>query len=251
MRTASKRILLLWAACACASAATAQYETTAQSAREGALGGVVLFEPAGRCVALDWGRAWMQAEQAAKSLRLQLPVGDGGTLRLAYEHRGTVDYHEQQLAAAYALRVSEWLRVGVSARGLHLGTSDAHYAPHRWLAAAALLQASAGRTTLTLLAGSRPWDEVATWRLHLQAAYRPSDRWLTVVELEREEVVRWRMGMEYAAAEYIRLRAGLATRPTLLTLGVGFRWAQFELDLAARMHAALGVTPQISLALWF
>ncbi|MCR5444448.1 MAG: hypothetical protein K6E96_02035 [Bacteroidales bacterium] len=249
MRTPSKRFLLLLTVLAFGPAAVAQFNTTAQSAREGALGGVLIVAPEARGVALDWRRGWLQAEMASKSLRLHLPVG-AGLLGVAYEHLGTADYHEQQMAAAYVLTLNDWLRAGVAARYLHLGTSDAHYTPQQWLAASVLMRAVVGRTTLTLLAGSRPWDDLSPWRLHLQAAYRPTPRWLTVVELEHEELTRMRMGLEYTADGGFRLRAGLATRPTLLTFGAGFRLSHFDIDLAAQVHCALGVTPQISLALW-
>lgn len=251
MRTPSKQVLLLAAALMVQLAAAAQFDPTAQGAREGALGGVVLFDRPGRGVSLDWCRGWMQAELADKGLRMQLPIGARSTLRTAYVHHGNSDYHTQQLAASYALCVNEWLRVGVAARYLHLGTSDARYEPQQWLAPSAAVQATVGRTTLMLLAGTRPWDERSPWRMHLQAAYRPTDRWMAVAEVEREDRLRVRCGVELAVDRRLRLRAGMATRPTLLTFGAGFRLAQWEIDLAAQVHGALGVTPQISVALWF
>lgn len=248
--TATKFVLLIAVVAALSLPAMAQYTTPiAQSARSGALGGSLLCDFDGGQVAVDWRRGYRLAALADKTLRLQVPVG-AGTAMAAYSHRGTVDYHEQQALAAYVLPLTSVLRAGVAARWLQRGTGDAHYEQRQWLAPSALLQASWQATTLTLLAGTRPWDDNRPWRMHLQAAYRPLPQLLTVAELECEERTRLRLGMEYSY-DCWQLRGGLATQPVVLTFGLGMRRHNFSIDLAVEVHDALGITPQTSLALWF
>ena len=216
------------------------------------MGGALIYDLEERCVGLDYRQGFLMAGMADKSLRMVWPTGKTGAVLANYLHHGYSDYHEQQATAGYAIRATEWLHVGVAARYLHLGTSDGHYPAQQWLAASALLQASLGsHTVLMLTAGNRPWDSVRPYRLHVQAQYRPLPHLLTVVEAESEEQERLRMGMEYGYREQFFLRTGLATRPLLLTFGLGFRQPHYTIDLAVEVHNALGLTPHTSLTLWF
>lgn len=248
--TTKSALLLIAVVAALSLPAMAQYTTPiAQSARSGALGGSLLCDFDGRYVALDWRRGYRLSALDDKTLSLQLPLG-AGTALAAYSHRGTVDYHEQQAMAAYVMPLTNGLRAGMSARWLQRGTSDAHYESRQWLAPSALLQASWQATSLTLLAGTRPWDESRPWRMHLQAAYRPLPQLLTIAELECEERTRMRLGMEYIY-DCWQLRGGMATQPVVLTFGLGMRRPHYSIDLAVEVHSALGITPQTTLALWF
>ena len=251
MRAASKFLLLTVVVAACVSPTAAQYTTPiAQSARSGALGGGFFYCPADWVAMLDYRCAYLLPALADKSVGVQLPVG-AGTAVAAYSHHGDAAWHEQQVLLGYSLQATPWLHVGVAARGLHRGTGDAHYEARRWLAPSALVQASLRHATLTLVGGTRPWDDRHPWRMHLQAAYRPTGQWLTLAEVEREERTRLRLGVEYVYDGWCALRAGLATVPVVLTAGVGFRTGHYSFDLAVGMHSALGVTPQTSLSLWF
>lgn len=216
------------------------------------MGGAVIYDFGERFVGLDYRQGFLMAGMADKSLRLVWPTAQRGAVVADYQHHGNLDYHEQQVEAGYALRATEWLQVGVAARYLHLGTSDGHYPAQQWVAAAALLQATVGdNTVLTLSGGSRPWDAVRPYRLHVQAQYRPLPQLLTVIEGESEERARLRLGLEYCYHEQFFLRTGLATHPMLFTFGLGFRQTHYAIDLAVEVHNALGLTPHTSLTLWF
>lgn len=252
MKRLSKLSFLLAAAMALPLLAVAQYDTPiALSARSGALGGSLFYQPDAALASLGYRSGYLLTAMADKSLQLQLPFGKRGTALAAYVHHGDAAWHEQQAVAAYGMWVAEWLHVAVAARWMHRGVDDVHYRSTQWLAPSAVVRASWQHSSLTLLAGSRPWDDAHPWRLHLQASYRPLPRWLAVVELEREECTRLRMGVEYGFDASWFLRAGLATQPLLLTFGAGGRWKNYSADLAVGVHSALGITPQTSLSLWF
>lgn len=253
MRTAaSKLLLLLTVLAASVSPVAAQYTTPiAQGARSGAMGGSFFYDPTVSSVMLDYRRGYMLSALADKSLRLQVAAGRTGTVLAAYSHHGDITWHEQQAGLGYGLRAASWLHVAVMARWLSRGTDDAHYERHQWLTPSALAQVSLRNTTLTLLGGTRPWDERNPWRWHLQAAYRPFKQWLAIAEVEEEDRIRLRMGMEYAYDGRWFLRAGMATRPVVMTFGAGIRLRHGSIDVAVEVHDALGVTPQTSLSLWF
>jgi len=252
MKTPSKQAILFALALVCLPAARAQYNSpTAQDARSGALGGSLFIDTAVRGVTLDYRCGYLMTELADKSLRLQLPTGASGMALAAYSHHGDATWNEQQLALGYGMRVTSWLRLGVGARWLYRGIGDAHYESHQWVAPSLLVQGKWPRTTLTLLAGTRPWDGQQPWRLHLQAAYRALPQLLTLVEVEQEDRLRLRLGMEYVYAKWCFLRVGMATRPLVCTAGLGVRMRHYSIDLAIGVHDALGITPQTSLSLWF
>ena len=216
------------------------------------MGGSVIYHFDKRYIGLDYRQEFLMAGMADKSLRAMWPTSDVGAVVANYLHHGNVDYHEQQLTAGYAIRVAQWLHVGVAARYLHLGTSDGHYAPQQWLAASALLRTTfADNCAMTFTAGTRPWDNMHPYRLHLQALYRPLPQLLTVVEGESEERMRMRLGMEYCYEGRFFLRTGLATHPMIFAFGIGMRQQHYAIDLAVEVHNSLGLTPHSSLTLWF
>lgn len=248
---ASKLLFLLTVLVAVGSPVAAQFTSPiAQGARSGSLGGSLYYSPAERIVAVDYRRSYMLGTMADKSIRMQMPVWQGSAFA-AYSHRGDVSWHEQQLALGYGMDVTPWLHAAVGARWLSRGTDDAHYEVQQWVSPSVLMQVSLPATLLTLVAGTRPWDDQSPWQMHLQVAYRAMSRWLTVAEIEREEHTRLRLGMEYVIGERWFLRAGMATRPMVPTFGLGIRQKCLSVDFAVEVHNALGLTPQTSLSLWF
>ncbi len=230
----------------------AQFIRTTHSAHNGAMGGVMLYDLDHRQISLGYRQDFLMAEMADKTLRIVWSLAQIGYLTADYCHHGNQDYHEQQAGASYALRVTNWLVVGVEGRYLHLGTSDGHYRPQQWLAAAVTLHTIPSQnTTIDIVAGTRPWDSLHPYRIHLQTAYRPTTQFLTVVEAESEDRLRLRLGMEYIYNHFLALRAGLATNPMVLSCGVGLRHKSISFDLGIESHSTLGITPLTSLTLWF
>lgn len=229
----------------------AQFVSTPLDAHSGAMGGCLLVDTDKRTVSMGYRQGYALAGMADKRLTLLWPTGKVGLAAATYMHHGTLDYHEQQASAGYALHATEWLLVGVGGTWLNVGTSDPHYTPQHWLAATAYLQASVARTQLALLAGTRPWDSMHPYRLHLQAQYAATTHLLTVVEIELEECARARMGMEYDYENRVLVRAGMATAPLVATFGIGFRHKVFCIDLGAEVHQTLGITPHTTLTICF
>ena len=216
------------------------------------MGGVLLYNFQNRSASLSYRQNYLTGGMAYKHLDLVWPTGATGAAVAGYRHYGNLDYHEQQVTGGYAVRAASWLHVGVAMRYLHLGTSDACYRPQQWLAGSVLLHAQAGgSTTLTVAAGSRPWDDSRPYLWHLTATYRPLPQLITVVEAESEERLRFRLGMEYSYRERIFVRTGFATQPVVLGFGLGIRQPHYAIDLAVDVHNVLGITPHTTLTLWF
>ena len=235
----------------CGSVACAQFNTTAQSARSGALGGSFIVGEE-RGVELSYLSRYLLPELAEKRISLFSPLGKRGYAECSYMHHGTTDYHEQQLSASYRIAATDWLAVGVGARYLHLGVDDVHYQSCQYVAADVVMLLSAGkRTSFRLLAGTRPWDDAHPFRGCMQMTYRPGMNLMTLMSVESEERVRKRMGLEYSYDHFLFLRAGMYTAPLTVTFGVGVRWKNVSCDIAAEAHNILGISPQTTLVLWF
>ncbi len=215
------------------------------------MGGCVMPDDTAGRLTVDYRCPYMLAEMSDKGVEAVFPTGRTGVVGAAYRHSGGSTYHEQNATAGYAMRVTPWLKVGVAAHYLNIGTSDAYYEPRQWLAAAAVMQAAVGeRVSLMLIGGTRPWDSTRPWRAHLQIAYRPMTQVLTMLEFESEERMRLRFGMEYHYHGMLFFRAGLATNPLTAAFGVGVRYRRIGIDIGAETHRVLGITPQTSLTIW-
>ncbi|MBR1783987.1 MAG: hypothetical protein IJ760_00915, partial [Bacteroidales bacterium] len=81
--------------------------------------------------------------------------------------------------------------------------------------------------------------------------FAPSAGTLVAAQAERLERWRLRLGMEQAVAGSLWLRAGLATNPLVATFGAGARMGAVQADVAASVHSALGISPQLSITLCF
>lgn len=228
-----------------------QYQNTAHGARSSAMGGCIVPDDTVRRLTVDYRRTYMLAEMSDKGVEAVWPTGRIGIAGASYSRYGSSGYREQNATAGYALRVAPWLKVGVAAHYMHVGTSDAYYEPKQWLAATAGMQATLdGRLYFTLLGGTRPWAIQRPWRAHAQVAYRPASQVLAVVEAESEDRIRMRFGMEYNYSGLLFFRAGFATNPLTAAFGLGVKYRWLSIDIGVETHRVLGMTPHTSLTLW-
>ena len=89
--------------------------------------------------------------------------------------------------------------------------------------------------------------------LTVGVAYRPSDLALVVVDADQDLDfgLSVRAGVEVTPVEALALRAGVSTRPTRFSGGVGVRAGPLRADLAVEVHEVLGVTPAVGVEVGF
>lgn len=232
--------------------AGAQFASVPADARSCALGGVRDYVDVTRHVSIDYRHGFMLSEMSTRSIEAAFPLGRMGSVVARYSHFGDYDYAEQQAFAGYYMSLNDWLSMGVAGRYLRLGTSDGHYLPQQWLALVVAAKATLSPSLyFTGQTGTRPWDEERPWQMSLGMGYRPVNHLLALVEVESEDRLRMHCGAEYCYREHYFLRAGFSTAPLALSFGVGARFGNYSIDIAAADYQTLGITPQISLALWF
>ena len=251
-RTSKFLFLLLlpfWCALLGATAA-AQSDITAQNAREGALGGCLLFEPGVGLVEAAYSNGFLAAGMDNRMLRLQFPVGRLSTLRFEGSAFGNEDYMELKGEAMLWLRLSSWMQLGAGAKWLHVGFSDPHYRSPDWVEAGLAILTRWKKSGALLQIESRNWDHRHPFGLRLQAHYLPLPGLMGLVQYDMSDCRRWRLGMEYNHEQWLAVRGGLATNPLVLTFGLGARYLDYALDLGVEVHRWLGLSPRLSLSWW-
>ena len=234
--------------CACAS--QAQFAIVPANARQSALGGCRLLPDDSTRIEVSYRCGYGLKAMSTRLLSASVNTGALGTAHGLFSHFGDADYGEMQAAAGYSMRVSERFSVGVEGRYCRLSLADGRYPSRQWLAMAARVRMRVSDyLSLSLSGGTRPWDEGLPFCLRASMAWQPVSGLLALAEVESEERLRMRLGMEYAYRGHFFFRAGLSTAPVIVAFGLGVRYCRYIVDVAAESHPTLGLTPQISLAL--
>ena len=191
-----------------------------------------------------------------RSFAFILPVRWGVT-GLSINYFGYSLYHEMKIGVTYARSFGPHFRAGVQFDYLQTGLGEGYGHFHN-LTFEIGLQAD---LTPNLCIGAWVFNPVSmkfnsyqtehipvVYRLGL--AYNFSKKLLVTVEAEKNtdvNTVLIRAGMEYVFKERYAFRIGLGTQQEIFSMGFGLYWKHLQLDLAARMHASLGFSPQVSL----
>lgn len=253
----------------------AQFDFPPSGGRSAAMGGasVVLddgMSAMGNIVALGEMDRAMLALSARQSVGVDgmgyatiggvKPVGFGALAALL-DYFGNSDYNEERLSLAYAIPMGHAVSFGVAFHYLHSGTSDPYYDPLNRLTFSTALRYSPSKT---LVVGFKAFNPVAIESdgngspripavFNFGVSYWLLDDLLAVGEVEKNLYQRatLRFGLEYSVQEMYFFRVGINTQPAIYTFGIGAKFKDFGVDLAAQFHSALGLTPQLSLQYMF
>lgn len=229
----------------------AQIITATPSAREAALGGCLLLNPAENCAEATVAVPFGLTEMAEKSIAVQAALGQTATARIDYAHLGASTWHEQTLAARMAVRVAKGWHVGASLCYWHMGTNDAHYTTQQHLGGEALVRGVQGRTEWVLAAGWHPWKLAAPYSLLLQTGYRPVQTAVVYAGLQWAQRLHGNLAVEWNYEQRYFLRAGFSTTPSRICLGAGWRWQRMQADIAFSTHNRMGLSPATTIKVWF
>ena len=204
---------------------------------------------------LFYQQHWLSPDLAMQGLAVAAPLGKG-TIALSASTFGFNLYTEQQAGLAYAMRLSEGLRVGVQLDylGVRLGENYgskggmlAQVGVQAKLTDALWMGAHLYNPSRTQLGG--PYAEKVPTLLSAGFGYTFSAKLVMSASLEKDidkdESVR--AGIEYKPMDAFHLRMGVSTGPTQGHFGVGFKVKRFDIDLAVAVRSQLGATPQFGL----
>ena len=199
---------------------------------------------------------WLASEMSMQGLAFALPVGKGCFAASATSFGTGALFSERQFGLAYAMKLSETLRVGVQLDYLNLRFGE-NYGSTSAVTAQAGLQAklsehlwigahlyNPNRATL-----GGPYEEKAPTVFGAGLGYTFNQQVLLCVQAEKDidRQERFHVGLEYRPAKALFVRTGMSTGPVQAHFGAGVRAGTFEIDLAVAARSQLGITPMVSI----
>ncbi|MEM8523024.1 MAG: hypothetical protein AAGG68_00200 [Bacteroidota bacterium] len=178
-----------------------------------------------------------------------------GTFAITINSFGIENYQEQKIGLAYARQLLKGLSIGVQFD--YLSTNIPLYGNVGVFTFEAGLQA---QLLQDLQFGFHLYspaqidlvEEVPLPTIYKAGlAYTPSDKVFLIVEVEKDidYPVRFKAGAEYQFSETFFLRTGIATQPTLASLGIGVLFNErLAVDISASYHQILGVSPSVGVS---
>lgn len=185
------------------------------------------------------------------------PIGENGVVSLGYSGFGFSVYKEDNVGAAYALRLARNLTGGVKLNYHSTRIAAENYGRTGNITAELGVQMQVSKNVMVSSHLFNPFrarlndfnDERLPTALRLGASYRISDEVYAALEVEKdiEQKPTFRGGIEYQPVDILYIRVGTSTEPTMFSFGLGFKFSNFQFDLAGSYHSLLGYTPQVSL----
>lgn len=199
---------------------------------------------------------WMSGDLTMQGLAFALPVGKGCFAVNGSAFGNSTLYSEQQFGLAYAMRLSEKVRVGVQLDHLGIRFGE-NYGNTSTITAEAGLQAQLNEhlwigahlynPNRAKLGG--PYDEQVPTVFGAGLGYRFNEQVLLCAQAEKDidRAEQYRVGIEYRPAKALFVRTGISTGPTQAHFGAGLRLKQVDVDLAVAARSQLGITPMVNL----
>jgi hypothetical protein len=199
---------------------------------------------------------WLSSDLAMQGLAFALPFGKGCFAMNANSFGGNDLFTERQFGLAYAMRLSDRVRVGVQLDYLDLRFTE-NYGSTSTVTAEAGLQAKLN-DALTIGAHiynpnqarlGGPYDEKAPTLFNAGLGYQFNRQVLMTAQVEKDidRDERYRVGIEYRPIEVLYVRTGISTGPVQGHFGAGLHLKKLDIDLAVAAGSQLGTTPMINL----
>ncbi|MEM9886031.1 MAG: hypothetical protein AAF849_09070 [Bacteroidota bacterium] len=181
-----------------------------------------------------------------------------GTLGFSINSFGVENYQEQKIGLIYARQLLEGLSIGAQFDyfnvNIPLYGNRGAITFELGLQAQLLKKLSFGFHLYSPARIELVSDAVLPSIYKAGIGYTPSDKVLLTAEVEKDidYPTRFRGGLEYAFSAIFFFRAGFATQPTLVSLGMGLQLkSALVIDVAASYHQILGVSPSVGVAYKF
>lgn len=224
------------------------------------LGTAALFtNPAGLATAQEFSaiataqNQFLLPELQSAGLAALLPTNTGN-FGIKAASFGSQAYRENQFSLAYGRQLSRRFRLG--AELIYWNNSIPEYGTRGYLTFALGIQSqlskvfSVGAYLYNPFRAERNAEELTHSILQLGLSYQPSEKLNMVAEVEKDidHPANFRAGIDYAINDFIALRLGLGTAPSLFSFGFSIRiLPQVKIDIATSRHEILGFSPGFSL----
>jgi len=196
------------------------------------------------------------SQLSTKSIAVLYPARFG-VMGASLDYFGYSLYHETKFGLAYAKAITPHLRAGLKLDFFQTAFGD-HYSGNNLLTFELGFQYDLsknfafGADIFNPIPKSGPSEVYFNLPLiyRFGLVYLFSKNLLVTAEVDKNSDLPFyevRAGVEYAVRNRYFFRVGLGSQQEIFTTGFGYKWKRLSFDLAAVVHQALGISPQISL----
>ena len=196
---------------------------------------------------------FLLSEIRSVSAGVALPTASG-TFGLGVTYFGFDAFNQQQIGLAYGRKLMDELSIG--AQFLALNTRIPDYGQQIQFTFEVGVMANIwpelkiGAHIRNPMQIEITENETMPTIFSLGLGYLPSEKLLISAELEKDInfPVRTKVGLAYQLVPQFELRAGMATQPTQMSFGLGYKIGSgLQLNVASAYHSYLGMTPSFDI----
>lgn len=201
---------------------------------------------------------WLVSAMSVQGATAAFPTGKWGAVGVVYSRFGNSNYNQSKYGLTYGVRLAKGFSMGVGLNYHDTRIGEGYGNKGNFVAEIGLLgqigkKVRIGFHAYNLSRAVLVQDSLNNDRLpmifRLGAMYTFSDKVRISLEAQKDldlpPIVR--LGVEYRPIELLYIRAGFNTQPFAPSIGLGFHFKGFRLDVASTIHPVLGVAPQGSL----
>lgn len=181
-----------------------------------------------------------------------------GSLGISIKRLGFSQFNQTKFGLAYGMKLAPTLSAGIQLNAHHIYFAGEYGSTTAFSAEGGIIYAPANNFSVGLHVinptRTRLHDEerIPTL-LNLGLSYQLSEMLMVVAGVEKnlDADFSFKAGIEFVPINSFYLRAGMASNPSLLSFGLGYKISTIEIDLAFTRHEFLGYTPHFSIAYTF
>jgi hypothetical protein len=209
-------------------------------------------------VSVYYENRWFTSSMSVQGATAAFPTGKWGAVGFVYSRFGDANYNQSKYGLTYGVRLAKGFSMGVGLNYHDTRLGEGYGSKGNFVAEIGVLgqigkKVRIGFHAYNLGRAVLVKDSLNNDRLpmifRLGAMYTFSEKVLVSLEAEKDlnlpAIVR--LGIEYRPIDLLFIRVGFNTQPFAPTIGLGFHFKGFTLDVASTIHPVLGVSPQGSL----
>ncbi|MGC9332018.1 MAG: hypothetical protein ACP5DZ_09125 [Bacteroidales bacterium] len=269
-----KQLVLLLIYLWCGTIAMAEHDKWQTGTRSAGMGDASLFNRdvwagfnnAGALTGVDkmglglaWENRYFVNEMSQVSMAFVMP-GKGNAVAVSVSHFGYSLYSENRVGLAYAMKLFDWLSMGIQLNYLNTFQPEFYGNAHILSFDAGLLATPSDNFMFGVQVynpanigfnGERNKELPVGMRIGV--GYWFTDDLLASVEAEMEmaNYTMFKAGLEYHLLENFYLRTGVNAKPVSVSFGAGWEWNNLNVDLAYSYDNILGSSPHLGVSYAF
>jgi hypothetical protein len=197
---------------------------------------------------------FLAPELSFTAIGASLPVGVGA-IGVSVKQLGFSQFHQTKFGLAYGMKLAPTFSAGVQLNGHYVFIAGEYGSAFVLSAEGGLIYSPSERLNIGfhIVNPTRTKlyeDQRIPTIVNLGVAYDISDMVMVTAGVQKnlDEEISFKTGLEFMPIKNLYFRTGMATKPSLLTFGMGYELSSIMIDLAFTRHELLGYTPHFSLS---